>query len=86
MEILYEKWIKEETRLDSRAGSRTEDDGAQEDARRENRQVSETHGRRYAPKGVQHRPFARLARVTFGFSYATNKPRHSRARGFSLSD
>jgi hypothetical protein len=64
MEILYEKLIKEETRLDNRAGSRTEDDGAQEDARRENRQVSETHGRRYATESIQSRIIARLARVT----------------------
>jgi hypothetical protein len=85
MEIRYEKWIKEETRLDSRASSRTQDPRAEEDARGENRQVSEAHRRRDATKGI--RIIARLARLItqkFRFSYVANKPRHSRARGCTL--
>jgi hypothetical protein len=43
MEIRYEKWIKEETRLDSRAGSRTKIARQKENAREENCKDSEAH-------------------------------------------
>jgi len=61
MEILYEKWIEEKTRLDIRTGSWTKIAREKENAREENRQVSEAQRRRDAAKSVQYWAFARLA-------------------------
>ena len=50
-------------RLDIRTGSRTKIARQKENAREENRQVSEAHRRRDAAKSVQHRIVTRLACV-----------------------
>jgi hypothetical protein len=62
-EICYEQWIKEETRLDSHAGSRTQDPRAQEDASQENSQVAEANRGRNAAKSIQSRIVSRHARL-----------------------
>jgi len=59
-EICYEKWIKEETRLDIRTGSRAEDTRQKESAREENRQDIEANRRRDTTKGIQSGTVSRL--------------------------
>jgi hypothetical protein len=63
-QIRYEKWIKEETRLDTRAGSRTQVARPQESTRKENCKDSKAHRGRDTAKGFQHRRFAGFSRLT----------------------
>jgi len=73
-EILYEKWIKEETRVDIGTGSRAEDTRQKERAREENCKDSEAHRGRDTSKGIQPRSITRLARVTSRRSVSATLP------------
>src|SRR5262249_34273837 len=62
---IYGKEVKEGERLDGDRASRIEVVGKKEDCRGENCQEAEKDGRRYPPKGVQHRALARFPFLIF---------------------